>query len=176
MVLFSVANVLWSAFPYLNAIASPADVFAITGYFVFLATALYYFVPFEEALSKKIALVTAVVTVPLLVLIGLGVEMFKPTGLAEILVFVYPLLDVLLLMIALPILELLSKGSFWKPFLCLFLGLVFVLTSDLWSLWGQFYTPTTFIGNLWNILYSWGYIAVALAFYLRRDQVTRVML
>lgn len=174
--LFSVANALWSAYPVLNEVASPADGFAVTGYFVFLATALYYFVPFEEAISKKIALFTAGVAVPLLFLIGLGVEMFRPTGLVEILVFVYPLLDVLLLMIALPILELLSKGTFWKPYLCLFVGLVFLLIADLWSAWGGFYTPTAFTENLWNTLYSWGYIAVALAFQLRRDQFRRALL
>ena len=174
--LFLVSNAIWSIYPSLAAIASPADAFAITGYLAILATSLYYFLPFREALSKNTLFTTAVVVILLLTVIGLGFEIVKPTGLSEILYFVYPVLDVLLLMMAIPILELVSKGTFWKPILCLFLGLIFLLVADLGSAWANFTSgPVTFLDSLWNMLYSWGYIAVTLAFYLRREQFSRAL-
>jgi hypothetical protein len=91
----------------------------------------------------------------------------------DILFFVYPFLDVLLLAVALPILALVSGGTFWKPFLCLFLGLVFLLTADLGSAWSTFNSVPMFVGNLWNTLYSWGYVATALGFYMRYRQYGR---
>ena len=78
----------------------------------------------------------------------------------------YPLLDVGLLVVALPILFLFGKGSFWRPFLFVTVGLIMAFIGDIlfsWATLNNFY----YNGSYVELFFHWSYLSLAYGFYLR---------
>lgn len=80
--------------------------------------------------------------------------------------FAYPLLDVTLLAIALPILFLYGKGTFWRPFLFVTVGLILTFLGDVLFTWTSL-NGTYYDGNYLELLFHWSYLTLTYGFYLR---------
>jgi hypothetical protein len=151
---------------------SPADGFWFAGYVPLMCAIAITAWPFRDFLSSR-KMLTVVSTVFVLALLLLAV-LIPPTYASEIgqdlasvvLSLAYPLLDVALLVVAVPVLFLFGRGTFWRPFLFVTVGLTLTFLGDILFSWatsnGVYYD-----GSYLELLFHWSYLTLAYGFYLR---------
>ncbi len=125
--------------------------------------------PFKDGLTSRKSALIIVLTlilgaVVLLVLVPASMTKGDPFTVAVSLA--YPLLDVLLLVIALPSLFFFTRSTFWKPMLLVIIAIVFMLLGDisfsLAVLKGVYYN-----GHPPELLFDWAFLAFAYGCYLQ---------
>jgi hypothetical protein len=174
--LWFLSEVAWSVYPLVLQISTPypsvADAFGITGYFPILVGLALQVSPFREAFeARRVLLALFIVAVFgllglsfLLPLVAVG-ETFP----VLVVSCAYPVLDVIALSVAIPTLLVFAKGTFWKPFLFLVLGIVLALFAHLLSAWTTS-NGTYYSGHPLELLFDWGYLSAALGFYEMRKK------
>jgi len=170
--LWLLGEITWSVYGLLLNVSEPypsvADVFWIAGYLPLVVALLAYMAPFRGALSLKSVL--SAVTVALLadvvvfaVLIGpvFGLSTDPTTQLFD---FAYPLLDMLLLGLAIAGMLLFLPGRISRFWICLNVGMIFITIADvLFS-----YTSaleTYYTGHPLELFYFLGDAAILLGLY-----------
>lgn len=153
---------------------SIVDIFSISAYVLILAGLLIQLWPFREAVSKKAALVVALVGFLLMLVLWSTIMGSKgASSFLDLAIYsLYPILDIVLLAVSIPALLLFGSGVFWKPYSHLVAGVILGLAGDMLSTWvlllrGQ----TSYVGDPLELFFDWAYIVVALGFYLRLRQV-----
>jgi hypothetical protein len=178
VVLWFLSEVVWAVYPLVLGVSTPfpsvADVFGLIGYAPILFGLVLQAWPFGENFRTKRMLSAILVTLGggLLVLIVLTQAISSSQGglLAVIVNYAYPILDFVTLTVAVPVLLILRRGTFWRPFFFLVLGLVLALSAHMLSAWatsnGSYYS-----GHPLELLFDWGYLSAALGFYLMRKKM-----
>lgn len=164
----------WAVYSLVLSVPIPypsiADGFWIFGYPFFFIALLLQSWPFRAALTSKqtavglvsMSVITAGVLAVLVPPVLVGTEEF----LTKLVSLAYPLLDVLLLAVAVPVFMLFREGTLWKPSLFIVLGIILTLVADI------FFSLTTLNGTYYNghpleLFFHWSYLAFTLGFYLR---------
>jgi hypothetical protein len=174
-----VAEAIWAIYSIFLGIETPypsiADGFWLVGYLPFFAALVLLALPFREAFASKAMALAIVAT--LISAVGVVVVLVPPilgsAGEQDLLTLIiglaYPLLDVVLLVVGIPVLLLFREGIFWKPVSYVIIAIILNLVADILFAWaepiGIYYT-----GHPIDLLYQWGYLAFALGFYLRLRQ------
>jgi hypothetical protein len=161
---------LWYSVPI--PFPSLADVFWLAGYGPLIAATLIQAWPFRDFLSSRkmltaISVIFAVAGMLLLVLLPSAYASEIGQDLPSVVIaLAYPLLDVVLLVVVVPVLLLFSKGTFWRPFLYVTIGLILTFLGDilfsLATMSGVYYD-----GSYLELFFHWSYLALAYGFYLR---------
>ena len=161
---------LWYSIPI--PFPSPADGFWLAGYVPLMCATLIICWPFRDFFSSikmRIVILTVIVLAGLLLM-----TLIPPTYTSEIgqdlgtvaVGLAYPLLDVTLLVIALPVLILFGKGTFWRPFLFVTVGLILTFIGDVLFNWATL-SGVYYDGSYLELFFHWAYLALAYGFYLR---------
>ena len=178
VVLWFLSEVVWAIYPLILRASAPfpsiADVFGLLGYVPILIGLGLQAWPFGENFRTKSILSAIFVTLAtgLLALIVLmqAISSRQEYVLALIVDYAYPILDFVALTVAVPILLVFRRGTFWKPFIFLVLGLILALSAHMISAWatsnGSYYS-----GHPLELLFDWGYLSAALGFYLMRMKI-----
>ena len=176
VVLWFVSEVVWAIYPVIlgdHLFPLVADVFGLIGYAPILIGLGLQAWPFGENFRTKRMLSAILVTIGggLLALIVLTQAISSQEGLLALIVdYAYPILDCVTLTVAVPVLLVLRRGTFWRPFLFLVLGLVLAVSAHMLSAWatsnGSYYS-----GHPLELLFDWGYLSAALGFYLMRKKM-----
>jgi hypothetical protein len=166
----------WATYALLYSIPVPfpslADGFWLAGYIPLLCAIAVQTWPFRQFFSseKMLPVVSSIVilSVPLFGALVPSAYMSE-TGqsfLPIVVSLAYPFLDVMLLVFALPILFLFGRGTFWRPFLFVTVGLILTFIGDILFGWatsnGVYYD-----GSYLELFFHWGYLMLAYGFYLR---------
>lgn len=161
---------LWYSIPI--PFPSPADGFWLAGYVPLMCATVMMSWPFRDFFSsrKMLAAVSAICVFAGLLL----VVVIPPTYASEIgqdlatvaVGLAYPLLDVALLVVALPILLLFGKGTFWRPFLFVTVGLILTFVGDILFNWATL-SGVYYDGSYLELFFHWSYLTLAYGFYLR---------
>ena len=151
---------------------SIADGFWLAGYVPLICAIVIQSWPFREFLfSRRMLTIVSMV----LVLAGVLLAALIPPTFAAgngqnfvtaVVGLAYPLLDVALLVIALPILFLYGRGTFWRPFLFVTVGLILTFAGDVLFTWTSL-NGTYYDGSYLELLFHWSYLTLAYGFYLR---------
>lgn len=155
-----------------NPFPSLADAFWLAGYIPLLCAMTMQSWPFREFFSSRKMLTVMSTTIVLAgILLATLIPATYASGLGQDLVSItvslaYPLLDVALLVVALPVMFLFGRGTFWRPFLFVTVGLILTFVGDILFSWA------TLNGVYWNggyfeLIFHWSYLALAYGFYLR---------
>jgi hypothetical protein len=175
LVLWFLSEVAQSFYPLVVGIPTPnlsyVDVFGLAGYLPVMFGVLVLVWPFKEAFaSKKFGGVLLLVLVSSAGLVALLPMVIRQTELPVLLVnLAYPILDVVALAIAVPALVIFMRGTFWRPFLILVVGLILALGAHVLFAMTNL-NEIYFSGGPWDLIYDWGFLSAALGFYLRRKQ------
>lgn len=129
--------------------------------------------PFREAFSSRNVTVAVALTLGLgvLVLLALIPAILEHSQDAVTLAvtLAYPLLDILLLTVAVPVFLLFISGTFWRPMVFVITGIIFLFSGDiLFSL--TVLNGTYYAGHPLELLFNWAFLALALGSYLRLKQ------
>lgn len=155
-----------------NPFPSLADVFWLAGYIPLLCAMTMQSWPFREFFSSRKMLTVMSTTI---VLAGIILAALIPatyaSGLGQDLVSIavslaYPLLDVALLVVALPVMFLFGRGTFWRPFLFVTVGLILTFVGDILFSWATL-NGVYWNGSYFELVFHWSYLALAYGFYLR---------
>jgi hypothetical protein len=149
-------------------------VFGLIGYAPILIGLGLQAWPFREVVRTKRMLVAIFVTLGgglLALTVLVQATASRQAGLLALIVdYAYPIPDFVTLTVAVPILLVFGRGTFWRPFLFLVLGLVLALSAHMLSAWatanGSYYA-----GHPLELLFDWGYLSAALGFYLMRKKM-----
>ena len=76
----------------------------------------------------------------------------------------YPLLDTLLLTLAVPVFLIFRKGSYWHPTLLVLLGIILQLVGDL-AFNQSILTGAYYSGGPTDLVFDFSYLTLALGFY-----------
>jgi len=161
---------LWYSIPV--PFPSVADVFWLVGYAPLLCAIVVQSWPFRGFLTSRRMLPVnlAVFALACLLLVVLIPQTYLSTiGQDYVTVFfslAYPLLDLAMLNIALPVLLLYGKGRFWRPFLFVTFGLILTFVGDILFSWTTL-NGTYYDGSYLELFFHWAYLALAYGFYLR---------
>jgi len=147
---------------------SIADLFWLVGYVPLLLALLMQASPYRESLftRKQIAITICMFGLALLILrLTIPPILQENEDLVALGVGVaYPLLDTLLLAVAVPALLFFRRGTYWRPMLFVILGIIIQLVADLafnqTILSGSYYT-----GSFTDLLFDWAYLILTLGFY-----------
>jgi hypothetical protein len=180
--LWFLSEVAWAIYPLVLQISTPypsvADVFGIVGYIPILVGLALQMSPFREAFEARHILFVLFI-VAALGLLGLSfllpVVAVGETFPVLVVSSAYPVLDVVALSVAIPTLLVFAKGTFWKPFLFLVLGIVLALSAHLLSAWTTS-NGTYYSGQPLELLFDWGYLSAALGFYEMRKKFAKRLL
>jgi hypothetical protein len=178
VVLWFLSEVAWALYPLILRISTPfpsfADVLGLIGYVPILIGLVLQAWPFGENFRTRRMRSAILVTVGAGLLSLIIITHAIPSGqlgLSALIVdYAYPILDVLTLVVAVPVLLILLSGTFWRPFLFLVLGLVLALSAHTYSAWAtsnESYYP----GHPLELFFDWGYLSAALGFYLMRKKM-----
>ena len=161
---------LWYSIP--NPFPSIADGFWLAGYVPLICAVLVQSWSFREFLLSRrmLGVIAAVLCVAGLVLAALIPASYASNvgqNLVPVVVgLAYPLLDVALLVVALPILFLYGRGTFWRPFLLVAIGLILTFLGDVMFTWTSL-NGTYYDGTYLELFFHWSYLILAYGFYLR---------
>jgi hypothetical protein len=127
--------------------------------------------PFREAYvsRKQIAVTLGMFVLAFLILTETIPPLFQqnPQDPVTLAVSVaYPLLDTLLLAVAIPVCLFFRKGSYWRPMRFVMLGIMLQLVGDL-AFNQSFFSGTHYAGSLVDVIFDWSYLMLALGFYKR---------
>jgi len=170
------AEVAWSIYPLILQMSTPypsaADAFGTIGYFPILAGLGLQVFSFREAFAARHVLAVSL-GVAILGILGLSfllpVVAVGETLQALLVSSTYSVLDVIALSVAIPTVLVFAKGSFWKPFLFLVLGIVLALSAHLLTTWATS-NGTYYSGHPLELFFDWGYLSAALGFYEMRKK------
>lgn len=166
---------LWFGIPI--PFPSPADGFWLVGYIPLLVAILMQAWPLREVFSStKMRLIIAVAFVFAVLLLialipGTYASELGEGSVALIVALAYPLLDVILLVVAVPILVLFRRGTFWRPFFFVIFGLMLTTIGDILFTWATL-NGVYYDGSYLELFYHWAYLAFAYGFYLRFRRAT----
>ena len=153
---------------------SIADVFWLAGYVPFFMALYLYVKMFASSLSKRTLglIMTASIALSVLVTVGLIIPI---VGLEEDMVtlavdFAYPLLDITLFSASLLGLAVFSKGTLGKSWLFINVGMLITAGADMIFSYATA-QGTYYIGHVSDLLYGYGYILFALAFYVHTKEL-----
>lgn len=76
------------------------------------------------------------------------------------------MLDVGLLLLAIPVLILFMRGSFWRPFLFVTVGLILAFVGDILFTWATL-NNLYYDGSYLELFFHWSYLTLAYGFYLK---------
>jgi hypothetical protein len=161
---------LWYSTPV--PFPSLADGFWLAGYVPLLCAIVTQSWPFRDFLTsrKMLPVIVAVfVLAGLLLVVEIPSTCLSEIGQDFVTVVVslaYPLLDVALLVIALPVLFLFGKGVFWRPLVFVTVGLILTFLGDILFSWATL-NGTYYDGSYLELLFHWSYLTLAYGFYLR---------
>ncbi|MGD0175597.1 MAG: hypothetical protein ABSC50_02090 [Candidatus Bathyarchaeia archaeon] len=176
MLLWFLGESTWAVYALWYSVPTPfpsvADVFWLAGYAPLIVAMVFQAWPFRDFFATKrmlgvVSLILVVAGMLLLVLLPSAYASEIGQDLASVLVgLAYPLLDVVLLIVALPVLFLFGRGTFWRPFLFITVGLILTFLGDTLFSWattaGVYYD-----GSYLELFFHWGYLALVYGFYLR---------
>ena len=167
-----VAECTWSLYVLAFHVDIPfpslADLFWLVGYVPLLMALLLQAWPFRElfASRKQLALSLGMFVLAFLILILTIPPLFQqgqdPAALGVSVA--YPLLDTLLLAIAIPVFLIFRKGSYWRPLLFVMVGIMLQLVGDL-AFNQTFFNGTYFPGSPTDLIFDSSYLMLALGFY-----------
>ena len=155
-----------------NPFPSLADVFWLAGYIPLLCAMTMQSWPFREFFSSRKMLAVMSTTIVLAgILLAALIPATYASGVGEDLVSIalslaYPLLDVALLVVALPVMFLFGRGTFWRPFLFVTIGLILSFVADILFSWATL-NGVDWNGTYFELAFHWSYLALAYGFYLR---------
>jgi len=161
---------LWYSIP--TPFPSPADGLWLAGYVPLMGAMVMMAWPFRDFFSSRKSLT---VVSGVLVLAGLLLAVLIPaTYISEIgksfldvvVSLAYPILDVALLVVALPMFFMFRKGTFWRPYLFVTVGLLLTFVADVLFTWSTL-NDVYYDGSFLELFFHWSYLAFAYAFYLR---------
>jgi hypothetical protein len=161
---------LWYSTP--NPFPSIADVFWLAGYAPLIFAILIIAWPFREFLASRkmlTVILTSLVSAGLLLVLLIPPTYANSIGnnfVSVVIGLSYPLLDVALLVVALPILFLYGRGTFWRPFLFITAGLILTFVGDTLFSWASL-NGVYYDGSYIELFFHWSYLALAYGFYLR---------
>lgn len=161
---------LWYSIPI--PFPSPADVFWLAGYVPLMCAMVIQAWPFREffASRKMLALISLVLVTAGLLLVALIPPTYASeigNSLIEVVVsLAYPLFDVGLLVVALPLLFLYGRGTFWRPFLFVTVGLILAFFGDILFSWATL-SGVYYNGSYLELFFHWSYLAIGYGFYRR---------
>jgi len=186
MLLWLLGESTWALYTLWYSIPIPypsvADVFWLAGYLPLLISLIVQAWPLREVFATKQMRATIILMFALA--FGLLVVLVPPTyasslggGFVTLAVsLAYPLLDVALLSVALPMVFLFRKGIFWRPFLFVAVGFILTFVADVLFTWTNL-NGTYYDGNYLELFFHWSYLTLAYGFYLRlRHGTARNML
>jgi len=175
MSLWFLGEATWAAYALCYSVPNPfpsiADVFWLAGYVPLICAVLVQSWSFREFLiSRRMLLIIAIVfSVAGLMLVALMPPIYAAnvaSMTAVIIGLVYPLLDVALLVVAVPILFLYGRGTFWRPFLIVTIGLILTFLGDVMFTWTSL-NGTYYDGSYLELFFHWSYLVIAYGFYMR---------
>ena len=176
ILLWFLGETTWAVYALLysnpNPFPSIADVFWLAGYVPLICAVLTQSWPFREFLrSRKMLTVGGVIFCVAAFLLAALIPPTYTSNLGGDLVSVavglaYPLLDVCLLIVALPVLFLYGRGTFWRPFLFVTIGLVLTFIGDILFTWTSL-NGTYYDGSYLELFFHWSYLVLAYGFYMR---------
>ena len=176
VLLWFLGEFTWGVYALVYSVPVPfpslADGFWLVGYVpLFCAIGMQGW-PFREFFTtRKMLIVTSTVFVLIIMLLSVLIPMTYASEIGQDLVSValglaYPILDLGLLIVALPILFLFGRGTFWRPFLFVTVGLILTLLGDILFSWTTL-NGVYFDGSYLEVLFHWSYLMLAYGFYLR---------
>ncbi len=178
LLLWFLGEVMYSVYyEFLNVpvpYPSMADVFYLGGYVPFFVGLFLYVRYFSPAITKRVValVVIGVVVAGALVVVFLIDPVLTETAdpLTRFLDFAYPISDLILFSLALLGLSVFAGGSIGRSWVLLNLAIILNVVADM------VYSYLTavelyFTGSFPDLLYMFGYISFALAFYLHRREL-----
>ena len=186
MLLWLLGESMWAVYTLWYSIPIPypsiADIFWLVGYLPLLISLIVQVWPLREVFATKQMRATIILMFALAsaLLVGLVPPTYASSlgeGFATLAIsLAYPLLDVALLSVALPMVLLFRKGTFWRPFLFITIGLVLTFVADVLFTWTNL-NGTYYDGNYLELFFHWSYLTLTYGFYLRlRHGTARSML
>ena len=177
MSLWFLGELVWAIYALLLNVPVPypsiADIFWLAGYPFFFWALFVQVWPFKEAFSRRSKILGPL---SMLVIAAGILSVLLPSILATeeslpsiIIAVAYPVFDVFLLAVAVPVLLLFKQGKFWKPIVFVILGIIMTLVGDLWFAFVTL-TGSYFNGHPLEVLFLWSYLAFALGFYMKLRQ------
>jgi len=161
---------LWYSVPI--PYPSPADVFWLAGYVPLMCATVMMGWPFRDFFSSRrmLTVILAVFVLAGVLLVALIPPAYTSAmgqDLATIVVGLsYPMLDVVLLFVSLPIVFLFGRGTFWRPFLFVTVGLILTFVGDVLFNWATL-SGVYYDGSYLELFFHWSYLTLAYGFYLR---------
>lgn len=172
-----VAETTWAIYYFVLGIAVPypsvADVFYIGGYFPIITGAILYLGVFKVAMSRKrLAAALSVIAVAAALAMTFVLPIEFSTGEAPALVLtdlVYPILDLALVAVAALALAIFYGGRLAKWWILFGAAAVLYVIGDEYFLY-QAAVGTYYNGGLDDLIFLFGYLTFALAFYAHRKE------
>ncbi len=172
MLFWLIAECTWTLYALVFRIEIPfpsmADVFWLLGYFPLLVALLLQAWPFRDAFVpwKRVAIAVGMFLMTITILAA-TIPPFFAENAGEVALAVsvaYPVLDALLLSVAIPVFLLFRKGSYWRPTLFILLGIMLQLFGDL--AFAQSYLRGLYYpGSPIDLVFDYSYLTLALGFY-----------
>ena len=170
--LWFAAECTWSLYALALGVSIPfpslADVFWLVGYIPLFIALLWQAWPFRQLLVSRKQLVITLgmfLLALLLLIVTIPPILLQNQGLVAVSVSVaYPLLDTLLLTVAVPVFLIFRKGSYWRPALIVILGIVLQLVGDL-AFNQSILAGTYYSGSPTDLVFDLSYLMLALGFY-----------
>ncbi len=176
MLLWFFGELTWAVYALLYSVPNPfpsiADGFWLAGYAPLICAVLIQSWPFREFLLSRrmLTVIMGVICVAGLLLAALIPQTYASSlgqsVLSVVVGLAYPLLDVALLVVALPILFLYGRGTFWRPFLFVTIGLILTFLGDILFTWASL-NGIYYDGSYLELFFHWSYLILAYGFYLR---------
>jgi hypothetical protein len=178
MLLWFLGETGWTIYTFFLGIDVPypsiADVFWLGGYIPLLIALYFYVKIFASVLSKRIVYMVMAATAILSILLAFALIIpivgAEENAVALILDLAYPLLDLALFSTALLGLIIFRKGTIGKSWLLINAGILANVGADI------IFSYTTAQGTYYNghpseLLFIWGYILFAVAFYIHMKEL-----
>jgi hypothetical protein len=172
MLFWLIAECTWTVYALVFRIEIPfpsmADVFWLLGYLPLLAALLLQAWPFRDVFApwKRVAIAVGMLVMTITILTATIPPLIaENAGEVPLAVSVaYPVLDALLLSVAIPVLILFRKGSYWRPTLFILFGLMLQLFGDL-AFAQSYLSGFYYVGSPIDLIFDYSYLMLALGFY-----------
>lgn len=164
-----IAEYVWTAEElvyHVNPFPSKADIFYVTGYFFLILFSLYYMKMAKDSVTKKMLLVSVVISASLLVP-SIYMAQYSNSdvhGIAFALALAYPILDAIVLVPAVIGIMLFLKGEASKLWLLFSLAIISLVAGDTGFLLTQM-NDTYYSGHPVEIMLIWSYILFSFGVY-----------
>lgn len=157
------------------SLGSVLDVFFVSGDVLLISGLLMQLWPFKEEVSRNAILYVGPFGFLLLsaLLLLFTQSHVASVDLVVLISFLYPVLDIALLVVTIPLVLVFRTGTFWKPWLFLALGVILAFSGDLSLAYLSLIQAQTVLaaGDLFELFFGLASISAGLAFYLRLKQI-----